>query len=259
MSSEPIIYTREGRVALITLNRPEKRNALNAAMVRALASAFREAEKDDAARVILLRAAGTVFSAGADLEYLRQLQQNSEEENLADSLQLKDLFLQIHTCPKAVVAQVQGHAIAGGCGLATVCDVVFCSSGALFGYTETKIGFVPALVAPFAILRMGAGKARELLLSGELASAGKAREYGLVNFVEEPEKLEAAARDFAARLAESTSPASVALTKELLSRLPGMNLEEALVLAARTNVRARSSEDFKKGIGAFLDKTTPEW
>jgi methylglutaconyl-CoA hydratase len=141
-----IDFTINNRVGYITLNRPDKRNALSFELIRELKEAFYNAERDDAVKVIVLRAHGEVFCAGADLAYLQQLQEFSYEQNLADSNHLKDLFFQIYTLQKVVIAQVQGHALAGGCGLATVCDFTFSVPEAKFGYTEVKIGFIPAIV-----------------------------------------------------------------------------------------------------------------
>lgn len=254
-----IQYRQQEKLARIRLNRPEKRNALNRGMIAELGAAFETAAAAPGVKVILLEASGEVFSAGADLEYLLELQRNSNEENLADSRRLKALFLQIYTCPKLVIAQVQGHAIAGGCGLVTVCDLVYSEPEARFGYTECKIGFVPALVAGFLLRRTGEGKARELLLSGSLITAREAQSYGLVNYISAPGQLEQEAGELAEKLATETSGASVAYTKELLATLGGMPLGEGLELAAGLNAKARQGEDFKKGIQAFLNKENPRW
>ena len=176
-------YAVSDRIAYITLNRPEKRNALNQELVNALRDAFEKAESDQAVKVIVLKANGDSFCAGADLGYLQQLQKFSYDENLADSKNLRDLFLQIYTSGKVVVAEVQGSAIAGGCGLATVCDFVFSAPEAKFGYTEVKIGFIPAIVMVFLLRKIGEGKSKELLLSGKLISAEDARNMGLVNHI----------------------------------------------------------------------------
>src|SRR5690606_1323911 len=148
--------------------------------------------------------------AGADLQYLLELRENSPSENLADSQRLKELFLQISTCRKRVIAQVQGPAVAGGCGLVTVCDLVFSVPEAVFGYTENKIGFVPALVAPFLLQRIGSSRTRELLLTGTLIPAKTAEEYGLVNFISPEDRLEEEVRSYARKLAAETSAASTA-------------------------------------------------
>ncbi|HWA36104.1 MAG TPA: enoyl-CoA hydratase/isomerase family protein, partial [Cyclobacteriaceae bacterium] len=163
-------YMVADRVGYITLNRPEKRNALNQEMVSELEAAFQKASSDDSAKVIVLRARGEAFCAGADLGYLQQLQKYSYEENLADSSHLKELFFLIYTLNKVVIAEVQGAALAGGCGLAAVCDFVFTVPEAKFGYTEVKIGFIPAIVTVFLLRKIGESRAKELLLSGSLIS-----------------------------------------------------------------------------------------
>ena len=157
-----IAFSKSDRIAFITINRPNKRNALSLELVKLLANAFKEAIEDSDVKVIVLKANGEVFSAGADLEYLQQLQQNTDVENFTDTYTLKELFLTIYRSPKLVIAQVEGHAIAGGCGLTSVCDVVFAVPEAKFGYTEVKIGFVPALVSCFLIRKLGEGRVKEL-------------------------------------------------------------------------------------------------
>ena len=252
-------YNTENRIAYITINRPEKRNALNPELVRSLTSLFLKAGNDEEVKVVVLKAAGDVFSAGADLEYLQILQNNSSQENLEDTIALKDLFYKIYTLPKLVIAQVEGHAIAGGCGLASVCDIVFAVPEAKFGYTEVKIGFVPALVACFLVRKLGEGRVRELLLSGELIDAAKASDYGLINFVTDKNSISSKVRNYAERLATGVSGNSLSLTKQLIENAQNLSLEESLEEAIRLNVKTRSSLDCKKGIASFLDKKKLEW
>lgn len=252
-------YEVSGRVATITLNRPEKRNALNAQVVTELKNAFTRAEKDDSAKVIVLAAEGDAFCAGADLAYLQELQKNTYEENLADSNHLKDLFHQIYTHPKVVIAKVQGHAIAGGSGLATVCDFSFSAPEAMFGYTEVRIGFIPAIVMVFLLRKIGEGKSKELLLSGELIKADKAVSMGLINKVVSAETLDSEVSDFAQTLVKKNSGQSMTFTKQMIASVQEMSLEEGLGIAARQNATARASEDCQKGIGAFLNKEKPTW
>lgn len=256
---ELINYKVENRVAYITLNRAEKRNALNEEMIQQLKQAVYKAEKDNGVKVIVLEAEGDVFSAGADLAYLQKLQQNSAAENLADSHQLRELFAAIYFSQKITIAKVQGHAIAGGCGLITVCDFVFSVPEAQFGYTEVKIGFVPAIVALFLIRKIGEGKARDLLLSGRLIQAAEAKEMGLINTIVAKEQLETDVKQFAEKLCNETSANSIAFTKDLIQKVQQMKPEEALVFAAETNAHVRSTEDFKKGVDSFLTKTKLSW
>ncbi len=254
-----IEYKVENRIATITLNRPEKRNALNEAVVRGLRGAFARAETDTEAKVIVLKATGKVFCAGADLEYLRQLQQNTFRDNLKDSDNLKSLLLQIYRHPKLVIAQVHGHAIAGGCGLVSVCDFVYTVPEAGFGYTEVKIGFIPAIVMKFLLLRIGEGRTKELLLSGEWIDADRAMEIGLVNKVVDAKVLENEVRSFALNICNENSAQSIKNTKEMMANMHGMNLDDALDYAVKKNAEARSTEDFQRGITAFLEKKPLVW
>ncbi len=247
------------RVAYITLNRPDKRNALNAAFVGELKDAFRNAFADAECKVIVLKAAGDAFCAGADLEYLQTLQKNSLEENLADSQHLMELFELIYTGPKPVIAQVEGPAIAGGCGLATICDFSFAVPAASFGYTEVKIGFIPAIVMVFLQRKIGDGKAREFLLSGKIINAETAKEMGLLNFVEQPESISEAVKTFAEKLCREASADSLRMIKEMMATIPHLPLHDALLYAANKNAEARATSDCKKGIAAFLEKEKLVW
>ncbi|MBX2945943.1 MAG: enoyl-CoA hydratase/isomerase family protein [Cyclobacteriaceae bacterium] len=251
-------HVRE-RIAFITLNRPEKRNALSFELISALKQSFDQAESDHEVKVIILQARGEAFCAGADLAYVQKLQHFSYEENLKDSNHLKELYLKIYNHSKVIIAQVQGHALAGGCGLATVCDWVFAVPEARFGYTEVKIGFIPALVSVFLLRKVGEGRARELLLGGELISAERAQAFGLINRVVPPDSLDQEVRAFASKLIVTNAAASMALTKRLISDVAGKSMDEALRLAAEQNAHARGTEDCKRGIAAFLNKEKIIW
>ena len=254
-----VAYTVADRIATITLNRPEKRNALNAEMVTELKKAFTKAAEDDEAKVIVLAAAGDAFCAGADLAYLEQLQQNTYEENLADSNHLKTLFHQIYTHPKVVVAKIQGHAIAGGSGLATVCDFSFAADHSKFGYTEVRIGFIPAIVKVFLLRKIGEGKAKELLLTGELISANEAKAFGLINDFVPTNELEEKVSSFTKTLVSKNSGQSMQLTKQMIANVQEMTLEDGLNHAAKQNAKARATADCQKGISAFLNKEKINW
>lgn len=252
-------YAVKDRICTITLNRPDKRNALNEKVVSELKQAFAQAANDANAKVIVLAAKGSAFCAGADLAYLQQLQQNTYDENLADSNHLKELFHQIYTHPKVVIAKIQGHAIAGGCGLATVCDFSFAVEEAQFGYTEVRIGFIPAIVKVFLLRKIGEGKAKELLLSGDLISADEAKDFGLINRVVKEGELDEAVNEFAKKLVKKNSGQSMQFTKQMIAQVQEMGLEEGLNYAAAQNAKARASEDCQKGIAAFLNKEKPSW
>jgi len=246
-------------IAIVILNRADKRNALNARFVSELTEVFTKLETDDKVKAIIIRAKGPVFSAGADLQYLQDLQQNSFEENLEDSKLLANLFLKIYRLKKVVIAEVHGHAIAGGCGLISVCDFVFTVDEAKFGYTEVKIGFVPAIVMVFLLRKLGEGNVKELLLSGYLVTAAKALEFGLVNKVLESKDLSSYTLTYTQDLIRNNSANSLAVTKELIGRVQSMDLDNALELALTKNAEVRNSEDCKRGIAAFLNGEQIFW
>ncbi len=254
-----IQYSAANRIGFITLNRPDKRNALNFEVVAELKNAFTTAALDDNVKVIVLKANGKAFCAGADLEYLQQLQKNTYEENLADSNHLKELFHQIYTLNKVVIAQIEGHAIAGGCGLATVCDFSFTVPEAKFGYTEVRIGFIPAIVKVFLLRKIGEAKSKQLLLTGELIGAIEAQALGLINEVVEVNEMETKVNDFAQMLIKNNSGQSMTYTKQMIANVQNMSLEEGLQYAAEMNATARASEDCKKGIASFLNKEPIVW
>lgn len=249
----------DGPTRTLTLDRPAKRNALDAALVADLKAALAEAEADDAVRAVVLTGAGRVFSAGADLAALQALQTAAPMANRADSQHLADLFAQIYAHPKPVLAKVNGHAIAGGCGLAAVCDFALAAEGAKLGFTEVRIGFVPAIVMVFVRRKLGETAARDLLLRGRLIGAAEAAALGLIHRAVPPEALDAEVDALAHELATETSATAVALTKQMLAQVPGMGRAEALDYAVQMNAFARSTDDCQAGIAAFLDKTDPPW
>ncbi len=188
------------RVGYITLNRPEKRNALSYEMVSEIKLAFMNAEADKECKVIVIKGSGEAFCAGADLAYLQKLQTNTFDENLADSRHLMELFQFIYHSKKVVISQINGPALAGGCGLASVCDFSFATPESTFGYTEVKIGFVPAIVMVFLVRKVAEKNAREMLLTGDVFKADKALQYGLINYIIEPEELDDVVFKFAQKV-----------------------------------------------------------
>lgn len=257
--SKLVLYEVKERVGYITLNRPEKRNALSFELVTALKEVFKQAEADDSCKVIVLKGSGEAFCAGADLAYLQQLQTNTFDENLADSRHLMELFQLIYHSTKVVIAQVNGPALAGGCGLATVCDFAFATPESSFGYTEVKIGFVPAIVMVFLVRKVAEKTARALLLTGDVFDAEKALAYQLINRVVPAEQLEEEVFKFASKLCKQTSAQSLSLVKEMLAQVQSMDVNTALEYAAQTNAKARATDDCKKGIAAFLNKEKLSW
>jgi methylglutaconyl-CoA hydratase len=247
------------RTAIITLARPEKRNAFNSELVKAITEAFVEAARDSRVRGVLLRAEGPAFCAGADLSYLQQLQSNSYEDNLRDSEQIASMYSAIYTLPKPIVAAVQGPALAGGAGLVTVCDFAVAAPEATFGFTEVRIGFIPAIVSYFLVRRIGRAQAAPLLLTGRIIKAEEAHRLGIIHFIASPEQLESQALEILHIIYKEVSPQAYATTKQMLDTLPLMSLSQALEEAARLNAEARNTEDCKKGIAAFLDKMPIVW
>ena len=260
MSSPPsaVLSERRGPVLLLRLNRPEARNALNAELVAALHAEVAAAQTDQGVRCVVLCGARRAFSAGADLKALRELGAASSEANRADSQRLADLLHLIYTGSKPVVAAVEGAAVAGGAGLASACDLVVAGEGAQFGYTEVRLGFVAAIVMVFLLRCIGEKHARELLLTGRLVSATEAHRMGLVNEVAPDGQAEARALELAAEIAEASSTA-LASTREMLSLLPGMGLQEGLRYAVGMNAWTRTTDELKEGVAAFLEKREPEW
>ncbi len=256
---ETILYNTDTKICSIRLNRPDKRNAFNAQLVNELKAAIISADNDEEIKIIILKGEGEVFSAGADLAYLQSLQNNTYEENLADSKNLMELYHLIYTLSKPVIAQVEGHAIAGGCGLVTVCDFAFAVPEAQFGYTEVKIGFVPAIVMIFLLRKINERSAKELLLSGKLINATQALVAGLINAVVGKENINQHVMDFANNLITNCSRESLKATKQMIAAVQEMKLEDALNYAAEVNAKARSTEDCKYGIETFLAKKRPLW
>ena len=247
----PLLTRHEGGVARLTLNRPEKRNALSAELVSALKDALRRADADPEVRVIAVEGAGKDFCSGADLSALRRIAGASVMENLADVDELAELFLLPRTLRKPVVACVRGRALAGGCGLATACDIVLAAADAQLGYPEVKIGFVPAMV--MAILRRNVSEKRafELIVRGHTITADEAERIGLVNRVFPAASFEAEAAAYLAELAER-SPSAVQLSKRLLYHSDAMGFEAAVRAGADVNVVARMTEDMEAGVARFL-------
>ncbi|BDQ01792.1 enoyl-CoA hydratase/isomerase family protein [Ignavibacterium sp.] len=247
-----IKYEIKNNTAVITLNRPDKRNALNSELVALIKEKFFEAESDNSIKSIILTGEGKAFCAGADLEYLSQIKNNSAVENEKDSRSLAEMFLKIYNCKKPTIAAVNGAAIAGGCGLASVCDFIVASpSESKFGYSEVKIGFVPAIVSIFLLKKVGEGKAKQLMLSGEIIDGTVAYQIGLVNYLSENVLKEAF--NLAEKL-NANSLESMMMTKHMIHTISSMNVEDAVKYCLRLNVLSRSTKDFEEGINKFLNK-----
>jgi methylglutaconyl-CoA hydratase len=252
-TNKSVIYAVEGTVALVTLNRPEKRNALNDELVAGLKESLRKADGDDQVRVVVITGAGADFCSGADLAALQKISEASVTENLEDAQSLMELFALMRRVRVPVVAAVRGRALAGGCGLATSCDLVLAARSARFGYPEVKIGFVPAMV--MAILRRNVSEKRafELITRGLEISADEAASVGLVNQVFDDEKFETEVEAYLAGF-EKLSRSAVMLSKRLLYHMDGMAFDAALQSGVDVNTIARMTEDCQQGIARFLKK-----
>ena len=250
----PLDEAVEGGVATLTLDRPEKRNALNAALIEALTRALERTAADPAVRVVAIRGSGDDFCSGADLEELERMSALSEEENLADARRLGRLFVALRRHPRPVVAVVRGRALAGGAGLATACDLAIAHEDAELGYPEVLLGFVPAMVMTLLRRKVPEAVAFELAVRGERIDAAEAERLGLFSRVLGDAEFDAEATGYLAELA-SRPPAAVALCKRLLYELDDLTFEEGIERGVRANVQARMSEECRAGVKRFLDRS----
>jgi len=257
MTYKTIQLSRAAGIATITLNRPDKRNAISYELIQELLAVLGEVAASSAL-VLILTGAGKAFCSGMDLENLKDLLGRSPEQNLKDSETMARLFRSLYDFPKPTIAAVNGAAIAGGCGLATLCDFTLAVPEAKFGYTEARIGFVPAIVSTFLLRQVGEKHARDLLLTGRIITADEAHRLGMVNEIVSSEKLLARARELAEQLMEN-SPESLAFTKRLLSDLARRDLDAQLQSAVKENAAIRGTADFREGISSFLEKRKPRW
>jgi len=252
MTAPVIVEVREAdAVAILTLNRPEKRNALDPGIIRALKDALDVIERDERVRVVLLEGAGRDFCAGADLAHIEAMVNASYEEHLADAGALGELFVRMRHFARPIVAAVHGNALAGGAGLATACDIVLASDDAWLGYPEVHIGFVPAIVMTMLIRSVGEKTAFELVATGKRIDAGEAHRIGLVNAVFSRHTFAADARAYAPELA-GKSATSIGFSKRLLYELDELSFEEGIARGEEVNAEARMTEDCKAGVKAFL-------
>ena len=254
-----VIEEIRDRIAYLTLNRPEKRNALNAELVATLTTAVQTNSEKEEIRAIILKSSGDAFCAGADLAYLQQLQKNSYAENLEDSRNLAHLFQGIYASPKPVISMVDGPALAGGCGLATLCDLCFATPQSTFGYTEARIGFIPAIVLVFLRKKLGEGIGKRILFTGEVFGAEQAMQYGMITGMVGKEEIEEYVHEYVVKMITGCSGNSLALIKEMYQQMEGLNLEDALSYACKLNAHTRESEDCKRGIASFLNKEKIKW
>jgi methylglutaconyl-CoA hydratase len=257
LSYTTILVTEEDGVRTITLNRPERRNAMTPRMQQELIAAMNEAAASDC-QVVVFAGAGEAFCAGLDLSALQGMNDKSAAEHTEDAERIALLFRTLYELPKPTIAAVHGAAVAGGTGLATMCDFTLAVPGAKFGYTEVRIGFVPAVVSAFLVLQIGEKAARDLLLTGRLFTSEEAERLGLVNEVVAAEKLVSRTLELAESL-KANSPESLAATKRLLRAQNKTWLDAAMAEALEASAEARTTHDFKEGVSAFLEKRKPVW
>jgi methylglutaconyl-CoA hydratase len=247
-----IKFEVKDEIGILTLNRPEKRNALHPDLAKQMKNKLSEIEEDSSVKVLIITGEGKAFCAGADLEYLDELRYYSSIQNEQDSRELAELFLLIYNFPKPVIAAVNGAAIAGGCGLASVCDLIVADEeNSKFGYSEVKIGFIPAIVSIFLMKRVGDGLARQLLLSGDIISGKQANEIGFVNYLYN--NVLNGALEVASRI-KINSTISMKMTKKMINQISGLTIDEAVEYCIGLNTISRTTEDFKEGLNNFLSK-----
>lgn len=257
MNFKTITLHESGGIALLTLNRPDKRNAISYELMADLQQAL-DAVRESSAQVLIITGAGKAFCSGMDLDDLKSLIGRTHQQNMEDSRTMARLFRSIYDFPKPTIAAVNGAAIAGGTGIATICDFTLATPDAKFGYTEVRIGFVPAIVSNFLMRQVGEKHARDLLLTGRIFAADEALRLGLVNEIVEAERLLPRAEELARSLMEN-SAASLRATKQLLSQTVNEELDRRLEASIEENARIRQTNDFREGITSFLEKRKPRW
>ena len=250
---------REGPVEYVTLNRPEVRNALNGDVIREVTEwAEGVGTRATAPRAVVLAGSGPVFCGGADIAWMASTIDFSEDENVRDAEATSLMFSRLNEAPVPIVGRIHGAALGGGAGLAAVCDIVVAEEHAVFGFTEVKLGIVPAVISPFVLQKIGRSAARELFLTGMRFSAVRAREIGLVHAVVPAAALDDAVAGYVRELC-SAGPEAVAHAKRLIDEVPGRPLEDARLLTARAIAKRRTSAEGQEGLRAFLEKRPPGW
>jgi methylglutaconyl-CoA hydratase len=257
MTYNTLTWQLQGTIGTITLSRPEKRNAISVEMIDELLAVLDEAEASEV-RVVIITGSGKAFCSGMDIDGLLTIASQTPKDHLEDSQRVAKMFRRLYTYPKPLIAAVNGAAVAGGCGIATLADFTLAAPEAKLGYTEVRIGFIPALVAVFLRRQVGEKHARDLLLTGRIIDAAEAFRIGMVTEVVPAENLMARARQIAETLL-SVSPTSVVRTKKLLAEFEAVALDAEIALAIQENADIRVTADFREGVSAFLEKRTPQW
>lgn len=258
MAYAHLLIERKGEVEHLTLNRPDVRNAFNDAMIAELADWARRARLDATIRAAVIAGAGKSFSAGADLNWMAKTVSYTEAANLADAEQASAMFTAIDTLPFPVIARIHGAALGGGSGLAAVCDIVVAADDALFGFTEVRLGILPAVISPFVIAKIGRSAARELFLTGSRFAAAKARELGLVHAVGAEARLDELVDGYVREILAG-APSAIAGAKALIATVADLPIDDARPITARAIAAQRVSDEGQDGLRAFLDKHPPRW
>lgn len=258
MAYSTVSYIVDGRIARVTFCRPKVHNAFNAILIHEMSDVFSKITNNDSIRVVLMTGEGKSFCAGADLNWMKAVVDQTFEENLAESNDLADLFYQIYTCPRPIVGRINGAAIGGGTGFVALCDIAIGAASAKFSFSEVKIGVVPACIGPYVIKKLGEGKARELFITGERMTAERACDVGLLNLTVPDEKLDEAVDSLVSSIL-SSGPNAVKMAKELISNVPLMTPEQFKPYTAEMIARLRLSDEGQEGMNAFLNKRKPSW
>lgn len=258
MNYTTIQYTKDGSIGRIDFNRPEIHNAFNSTVIDEMLDLFDQLEKDDSLRVVVLTGKGKSFCAGADLNWMRSVIDQSFEDNLVESNRLADLFYKIYTFKRPIVGKINGAAIGGGTGFVAVCDIAIAAESAKFSFSEVKIGVVPACIGPYVIKKMGEGKARELFITGERMLAKRAFEVGLINKYVADDELDSEV-EILIKSILSSGPEAVAMAKKLVSEVPAMAPEQFKPYTAEMIAKLRVSDEGQEGMDAFLNKRKPKW
>lgn len=253
MGLKNILYKVEDHVAEILLNRPEKMNSLDQDLIESLTRIINDFSENPEVKVIVITGAGGNFCSGLYLDYLKEISEYDILQNKQDSRKFRDMLLSIYNCSKPVVAKVQGYCLAGGCGIASACDIIVADDTAKFGYTETKIGFIPAIVMLFLLKRVTETVAKDLLLTARIIDSEEAKIMGLVNFKVNSSEIDNKVKELVGIL-KKNSPSSLKLTKEMFSNISGMAFDKALEYACDLNAITRMTPDCRKGVRDFLEK-----
>jgi methylglutaconyl-CoA hydratase len=249
-----ILYNEQNGIAEVTLNRPEKMNSLDETLIAVLTQLFTDISSNDKVKVVILTGAGGNFCSGLYLDYLKKISEFDLEQNKEDSKRFRDMLLAVYNCSKPVIAKVSGYALAGGCGLASACDIIVADDTAKFGYTEVKIGFIPAIVMMFLLKRVSETHAKDLLLTARFIGSDEAFRMGFLNYSVGKGELDSKVKEVCEMLVKNYS-SSITLTKEMFGNVSEMSFEQALDYACEMNAKTRMTDDCKKGIAKFLERS----